>query len=209
MRPSHAAAAVLLASCTSSAQQQAGNHLWRSYDELEACTTVHANVFTREPRGGQTLFTLDVFALHADTAPAGPFREVALTFGMEHDEERSPLGGQSPRLSLVADDSVRLRYQGRSSRPFPAQHLPGGMLERVYFRIPIEDFPRIARASAVSGQVGTTGFALDAGQVAVLRQLADYVARSPDAVVPQRDRELWGMDCDSHPWSPNHADSAR
>jgi len=183
--------------------QPGRNHLLRHYDELEACTTVNADVFTLSPRRGRNLVELDAFAMHRGTAPAEPFREVTFRLTVEHGADSDTLGLDDPRLTLVLDDSARLSYRGRPARSFPARHVRGGVLDRMHFRVPVADLRRIAHAAKVEGRVGMVGFTLGPRRLGVLRQLADFVARSPRAPTPRRGDFDW-TDCDSFPWSPNH-----
>jgi len=201
MRPTViAVSAVLLVSVQACARPGRGQ-LLREYDELESCTTVNASVFRYGPKE-RSLFTFDAQAMHRDTAPpADPIREATFAFGVAYGPDEGTT--DEPGLSLVVDDSVPLRYPGRFGRPFPSEHIPGGMHVRVYVRVPAADLRRIARAAKVSGTVERREFALDAAQIAVLRQLSDFMARSPGAPVPVPG-EFSGRDCDSFPWSPNH-----
>jgi hypothetical protein len=193
--------AVFLASSTLYAQPSR-NHLRASYDELEDCTTVLADVFARRERGGG-MFEVGVFAMHGGTAPTGPIADAAFKVALEADE-----GAFEAELTLVADDSVRLVYQGRHGKPFASRRVRGGTLERAYFRVPTADLRRLARATKVEGHAGRA-FTLDARGREALQQMAGFIARAPGAPVPRPGR-VETMDCDSYAWSPNHlrADSS-
>lgn len=196
------AAAVLLVSVPAGAQP-GHNHLERSYDELESCTTVNALVFRYGPRG-RNLFTLDASAMYGDTAPpTEPIREATFMFGAEYGPDEGLFTGDDAALSLVVDDSVALRYPARGTRPYPAQHLRGGVAERLYARVPAADLARIARASRVTGRIGEQPFTLDSAQIGILRQLSDFMARAPGAPIPVHG-EFDHRDCDSYSWSPNY-----
>ncbi|HEU4456599.1 MAG TPA: hypothetical protein VFR81_26265 [Longimicrobium sp.] len=178
--------------------------LLRRYDKLEECTTVNASVFRHGPARATRLFTFDAQAMHRDTAPPPePIREATFTFGIEYGTDEGDFDHDDHALSLVVDDSVVLRYPGRHARPFPARHVRGGTHERVYVRVPAADLRRIARATTVRGKIEQRAFTLDAARIATLRQLADFMARSPGAPIPVPG-EFDSMDCDSYPWSPNH-----
>lgn len=189
------------------AAQPGRNHLWSSYDELESCTTVLAKVLARPAGPGRELFWLEAQAMIRDSARAEPVREVVVTAGAEqkHDEAR---WSASPELVLVLDDSVRLRYTGRYGRHFPAQYLPNGDLNRVWFRVPAADLRRIARASTVRGSALFNDFTLAPPEREALRQLADFVARSPKAPVP-RPSSQGVTDCDSYSPEPSKGGIAR
>jgi hypothetical protein len=184
--------------------QPGRTRLLRDYVELESCTTVQASVFRHGPGGGRSLFMMDAFAMHRGAAPPRePIREATFTFGTERGPDEEIFGGDDPGLSLVIDDSVVLRYPARVTRPFPARHLRGGTFERLYARIPAADLRRMARAATIRGKIGQREFALDGARIAILRQLSDFMARSPRAPVPVPGR-FDARDCDSYPWSPNH-----
>lgn len=194
MRRSLAAAAVLLAACSRPAEV-AHNRLWRSDDSSEACTVVQANVFTRTPGSAGGVGALYVTAMLRDGVPA-PAREAIFLFHVEEPADSSYFPGGEADLALAVDDSLRLRYAGRFGKPYPSEQLPGGASESPQFRVPLADFQRISRAANVEGRVGTIPFALDAAQIRVLREMADYVARWPR--VPElRTAPHQGYDCAS------------
>lgn len=182
------------------AAQPGRNHLWSSHDELESCTTVLAKVLARPAGHGRERFWLDARAMIRDSARAEPVRDVVVTAGAEQKDDEARWS-DSPELALVLDDSVRLRYPGRYGRPFPAQHLPDGTLNRVWFWMPSADLGRIARASAVRGSALFNDFTLAPREREALRQLADFVARSPRAPVPRPSSQSV-TDCDSYPPPP-------
>lgn len=203
MRSLVIAAAVLLVSVPADAQP-GRSRLLSQYDKRESCTTVQANVFRYGPRG-RNLFTMDAFAMHLDTAPPPePIREATFMFGAESGPDEDGFGGDDAVLSLVVDDSVALRYPARGTRPYPAQYLRGGTFERLYARIPAADLRRMARAARIRGKIGQREFALDGAQIGILRQLSDFMARSPGAPVPIPGA-FDARDCDSYSWSPNYS----
>jgi hypothetical protein len=196
-------AALLLAAVPAGAQP-GHNHLERKYDELESCTTVNALVFRYGPGGGRNLFTMDAFAMHRGSVPPRePIREATFSFGAEYGMDEDGFGGSDPALSLVVDDSVALRYPARGWRPYDAQYLRGGLHQRLYAHVPAADLARIARAARVTGTIGERPFALDGTQIGILRQLSDFMARSPGAQVPVHGG-FDHRDCDSFSWSPNY-----
>jgi hypothetical protein len=189
-----AAAVLLLAACDRPAEV-AHDHLWRGDDSSEACTVVQASVFTHTPGNAGGIRSLYLTAMLRDSVPA-PAREVIFLFHVEQPADSVYFPGGEAELSLAVDDSLRLRYAGRFGKPYPSEQLPGGAQESPQFRVPLADFQRIARAAKVEGRAGTLPLALDAGQVEVLREMADYVARWPR--VPELGtRPHQGYDCDS------------
>ncbi len=203
MRSLSIAVSALLLVSISACSRPGGSRLLRSFDNLESCTTVNAGVFAYGPGGGRNVFTFDAQAMHLDTVPRAPVPEATFTFSSEHSAESDTFG--SPvQLALVMEDGTRLSYPGRHGKPFPAQHLRDGMLSSVYFRVPAGDLRRLARASNVRGRIGEAEFVLDSAKIAALRQLADFMARSPGAPVPVPG-DFDQRDCDSYAWSPNYA----
>jgi hypothetical protein len=204
MRPLAVSTISILLLAVPALAQPGRSGLLRQYDKLEECTTVNASVFRYGPGGGVRLFTFDAQAMHRDTAPPPePIRDATFSFGAEYGPNENDVDRGNPGLSLVVDDSITRWYPGRHSRPYPAQHIRGGTHERVYVHVPAADLRRIARATTVRGKVEERSFTLDAAQIGILRQLADFMARSPGAPVPVPG-EFDHMDCDSHSWSPNY-----
>lgn len=116
MRPYLVAlAAAFLASSSLSAQPPQRNHLSRSYDELDGCTTVGADVFTRPAGGPRYQFMFDVLVILRDTVPAGPLPAVTFSFSRDHHADGPSTFGETPELTLLLDDSVRLRYEGSTA----------------------------------------------------------------------------------------------
>lgn len=187
MRPVLAAAAAALLLLSSPLSAQPGpNHLRRSYDALESCTTVVATVLTHAPNRARTFFSLRAAVTLRDSLRGTPVEEVTLALEAEQDGDAEALAfGSEPDLVLEGDDSLRLRYPARIGRSWPARYLPGGTLDQAYVKVPAADLARLARAERVRGSAGTRPFALRPGDLAALRQLADFVARSPRAPVPR------------------------
>lgn len=195
MRPLLVATTAVFLASSSLHAQPSRNLLRSSYDELEDCTTVLADVVTRRERGGGT-FEVEVFAMHGGRAPAGPIADAAFKVLLEADEDAF-----DAELTLVADDSVRLVYSGRHGKPFPSRRVQGGAVESAFFRVPAADLRRLARAAKVEGHAGRS-FTLDAPGREALRQMAAFIAREAGAPVP-RPGTVETMDCDSYEWSPN------
>jgi len=203
MRPLATAVSAVLLAAVPALAQPGRDPLRSQYDALESCTTVNVSVFRYGPGGGRNVFTLDAQAMHlGKVPPPRPIPEATFLFREERGPDQDTFGGDDPALSLLLDDSVALRYRMRPARPFPAQHLRGGTLERLYARIPAADLRRMAGAARIRGKIGDQEFTLDGARIATLRLLSDFMARSPSAPVPVPGG-LDARDCDSYPWSPN------
>lgn len=205
MRLFLAVSSLALLAASPLAAQPGRNHLWSSYDELESCTMVLAKVATRPVRGDQYLFQLDGRAMIRDSGRTAPIEDVVFVALTEHREDDDRLS-TDPELTLVLDDSVRLRYDGAYMKPFPAEYLSGGVMTRARYWVPAADLRRIARASRVRGRALLTEFTLASREREALRQLSDFVARSPRAPTPRPSRQ--GVtDCDSYPTPPDRRPS--
>ena len=199
MRPYAAAvAAVLLVSSGLSAQPAQRPSQRLALDDDEECIAVSAPLIDRAAAGRNgTSFTLDVFAMFADSAAARPLPAVVIgAFAGQRSGADGVLFGDGPRLSLRLDGGPPRSYASRWGR-FMHSRSENREGETAYFRIPRADLERIARARRVTGRVASFAFTFDPEQMAALRELALYAARSPQAPVPRPGGPL-RVDCASY-----------
>jgi hypothetical protein len=199
MRPHLAAvAAVLLVSSALSAQpaQRVSQRL--ALNDDEECTAVSAPLLSRPASGRNgTTFTLDAFAMFADSAAARPLSDVVIgAFAGQRSGADGVLFGESPRLSLRLDGGPPRSYASRFGR-FMHSRTENREGQTAYFRIPRADLERIARARRVTGRVASFAFTLVPEQMAALGELALYAARSPQAPAPRPGGPL-PVDCVSY-----------
>jgi hypothetical protein len=76
-------------------------------------------------------------------------------------------------------------------------HSRSGEGETTYFRISRADLERMARARTITGRIATFSFTFGPEQMATLRELALYAARSPRAPRPRPGGPLQ-VDCLSY-----------
>jgi hypothetical protein len=167
-------------------------------NDEEECVAVSAPLLSRTATGRSgTTFSLGLLAQFDDSAAARPLPAVVMAaFASQRTGSDSELFGGEPRLTLRLDGGPPRTYSSRRSRAMHSRR-DGREGQSAYFKIPRTDLERIARARRVTGRVASFSFAFGPEQMAALRELALYAARSPRAPVPRPDGPLQ-VDCLSY-----------
>ena len=196
MRLILAAVAAMLVSSTLSAQPTRRVSEWLVFNNDEECVAVSAPLIDRAAAGRDRLsFSLGVFAEFADSMAARPLPAVVISaFAGQRLGGDSELFGEGPGLTLRLDGGAPRTYFSRFGHFMHDDDREG---QTAYFKIPRADLERIARARRVTGRVSSFSFTFGPQQMAALRELSLYAARSLRASVPQPGGPLQ-VDCDSY-----------
>ena len=193
-----AVAAVLLVAPALPAQptQRVSQRL--ALNDEDECVAVSAPLLSRTAAGRNgTTFSLGLLVEFDDSMAARPLPAVVIAaFAGQRTGGDSELFGGEPRLTLRLDGGPPRTYPSRWGR-FMHSRSDGREGQTAYFKISRAELERIARARRVTGRVTSFSFTFGPEQMATLRELALYAARSPWAPVPRQGGPLQ-IDCVSY-----------
>jgi hypothetical protein len=151
----------------------AGERMWRSHDELEACLSVIGRVF--EGRRGTADRSVDMH-LRVDVPDSALRRAADSVRVMVHAAHsgRDGTPQEAPPLVLALDGDT-LRVEGRTGHSILSKQPGGGAVDRVDYVLSLADARRIAAARGVEGDAGVARFTLAEDERAVFGAFAAVV----------------------------------